>query len=149
MSQNSLYVKLTAAMMMGGQMMRAGSEVEVTEIEARKLLQRGRCVLAEGETLDPKVGPMTTASLSGEDGNTSVETSPLNLVDLSALTVDQLREYAEAKSFTITATKKADIVAELQAQQDHDNAQELNDTKSAELTATDNQPKKADDLKAE
>lgn len=38
--------------------------------------------------------------------------------ELSSLTISQLRALAEEKGYTITATKKADIIAEIEAQQE-------------------------------
>lgn len=39
-------------------------------------------------------------------------------IELSSLTISQLRALAEEKGYTITATKKADIIAEIEAQQE-------------------------------
>ena len=37
-------------------------------------------------------------------------------IDLSSLTIAQLKALAEEKGYTITSTKKADIIAEIEAQ---------------------------------
>ncbi len=36
--------------------------------------------------------------------------------DLSSLTIAQLKEYAAGKGYTVTATRKADIIAEIEKQ---------------------------------
>lgn len=38
-------------------------------------------------------------------------------VDLSSLTIAQLKALANEKGYTITSTKKADIIAEIEAQE--------------------------------
>ena len=41
-------------------------------------------------------------------------------IELSSLTISQLRALAQERGYTITATRKADIIAEIEAQQaDH------------------------------
>lgn len=127
----TLIIELTSAIVWGGQIAPAGTEIEVTEIEARHFMQRGKAVLAEGEVLSLGAGPFTTAQTSGETGSDVVPTSPLNTVDLSKMTVEQLQEWAKAKSFTVTGTKKADIQKELQDQLDYEASKELNDAQSA------------------
>lgn len=123
----SIVIELTSAIVWGGQIQPAGTEIEVTEIEARHYMQRGKAVLAKGEELQlGNAQPLTTQTISGGSLN-GQETAPLNTVDLSKLTVEQLHEYARAKSFTISpgTTKKADIQKELQDQLDRDLSKEL------------------------
>jgi hypothetical protein len=48
---------LTAAVAIGGRIMRAGERVEVTEDEARDLLHRGRATVCEGFTEPAGDGP--------------------------------------------------------------------------------------------
>ena len=43
-------------------------------------------------------------------------------IELSSLTISQLRALAQERGYTITATKKADIIAEIEAQQEADHA---------------------------
>lgn len=43
-------------------------------------------------------------------------------IELSSLTVSQLRALAQERGYTITATRKADIIAEIEAQQEADHA---------------------------
>lgn len=143
----SIVLEVTSAIVLGGQIQPVGSEIEVTEIEARMLMQRGKAKLAEGEVLDMgNAQALTTQTIYGENGN-GLETAPLNTVDLSKMTVEQLHEYARAKSFTVTKTKKADIQAELQEQLDHDLSKELTDAQAAELAAKNtSEPLKEADL---
>lgn len=147
----SIVIELTGAIVWGGVIQPAGTEIEVTEIEARHYMQRGKAKLAQGEVLElGNAQPLTTQTISGGASASEQETAPLNTVDLSKLTVEQLHEYAVAKSFTITKTKKADIQAELQAQLDHDLSKELTDAQAAELAAKNtSEPLKTDDLKEE
>lgn len=43
-------------------------------------------------------------------------------IELSSLTTSQLRALAQERGYTITATRKADIIAEIEAQQEADHA---------------------------
>ena len=43
-------------------------------------------------------------------------------IELSSLTISQLRALAQERGYTITATKKADIIAEIEAQQEAEHA---------------------------
>lgn len=43
-------------------------------------------------------------------------------IKLSSLTISQLRALAQERGYTITATKKADIIAEIEAQQEAEHA---------------------------
>ena len=43
-------------------------------------------------------------------------------IELSSLPVSQLRALAQERGYTITATRKADIIAEIEAQQEADHA---------------------------
>ena len=43
-------------------------------------------------------------------------------IELSSLTISQLRALAQERGYTITATRKADIIAEIEAQQEADHA---------------------------
>lgn len=43
-------------------------------------------------------------------------------IELSSLTISQLRALAQERGYTITATKKADIIAEIEAQQETEHA---------------------------
>lgn len=134
----SIVIQLTSAIVFGGQIQPAGTEIEVTEIEARHYMQRGKAKLAEGEVLElGNAQPLTTQTINGGASASEQETAPLNTVDLSKLTIDQLHEYARAKSFTISpsSTKKADIQKELQEQLDRDLSKELTDAQAAELAA--------------
>ncbi len=134
----SIVIELTAALVWGGQIQPAGTEIEVTEIEARKYLQNGKAKLAEGEVLElGNAQPLTTQTINGGVSASEQETAPLNTVDLSKLSIEQLHEYARAKSFTISPknTKKADIQKELQEQLDRDLSKELTDAQAAELAA--------------
>lgn len=45
-----------------------------------------------------------------------------NSIELSSLTISQLRALAQERGYTITATKKADIIAEIEAQQEAEHA---------------------------
>jgi hypothetical protein len=93
--------------------------------------------------------PLTTQTIFGSSQN-DLETAPLNAVDLSKLTIEQLHEYARAKSFTVTKTKKGDIQAELQEQLDRDLSKELTDDQAAELAAKNtSEPLKEVDLNEE
>lgn len=56
----------------------------------------------------------TETALSAADTNSDGE---LSQEELEALTVDQLRTLAEELGITLTATKKADIIAEILAAQ--------------------------------
>lgn len=127
----TIVIELTSAIVWGGVIQPAGTEIEVTEIEARHYMTRGKAVLAEGEALELGTGPFTTTGQAGNSGSDVVPTSPLNTVDLSKLTVEQLHEWAKAKSFTVTATKKADIQKELQDQLDYEASKELSDNQAA------------------
>lgn len=130
----SIVVELTGAVVFGGQIQPAGTEIEVTEIEARQLMHRGKAKLAEGEELTlGNAQALTTQTISGGVSASGQETAPLNTVDLSKMTIEQLNEYARAKSYTISPqnTKKADIQKELQAQLDRDLSKELTDGQAA------------------
>lgn len=134
----SIVIQLTGAIVWGGVIQPAGTEIEVTEIEARHFMQRGKAKLAEGEVLElGNAQPLTTQTINGGVSANGQETAPLNNVDLSKLTIEQLHEYARAKSFTISpsSTKKADIQKELQEQLDRDLSKELTDAQAAELAA--------------
>lgn len=52
-------------------------------------------------------------------GNNEEEESS---IELSSLTISQLRALAQERGYTITATRKADIIAEIEAQQEADHA---------------------------
>ncbi len=57
-------------------------------------------------------------TLSGPDsGADAEEDEPLSADELSALTIAQLRALAEERGITLTATRKADIIAEILAAQ--------------------------------
>lgn len=43
-------------------------------------------------------------------------------IELPSLTISQLRALAQERGYTITATRKADIIAEIEAQQEADHA---------------------------
>ena len=43
-------------------------------------------------------------------------------IELSSSTISQLRALAQERGYTITATRKADIIAEIEAQQEADHA---------------------------
>lgn len=43
-------------------------------------------------------------------------------IEFSSLTISQLRALAQERGYTITATRKADIIAEIEAQQEADHA---------------------------
>lgn len=43
-------------------------------------------------------------------------------IELSSLTISQLRALAQERGYTITATRKADIIAEIEAQQEAEHA---------------------------
>lgn len=43
-------------------------------------------------------------------------------IELSSLTISQLRALAQVRGYTITATRKADIIAEIEAEQEADHA---------------------------
>lgn len=43
-------------------------------------------------------------------------------IELSSLTISQLRALAQERGYTITATRKADIIAEIEARQEADHA---------------------------
>lgn len=58
MSQfESVTLKLTSAIVLGGHIHRAGGLVEVSEPEARNLLDRGKAVLATDKTVKTARGP--------------------------------------------------------------------------------------------
>jgi len=59
----------------------------------------------------------TETALAAADTNSDGE---LSQEELEALTVDQLRALAEELEITLTATKKADIIAEILAAQEAD-----------------------------
>lgn len=68
-------LKLTSAIAVDGEVMKAGSIVEVSEIEAKNLLSRGKAELHGEQTEGPR--------------------------DLSAMTKDELRELAEQLQITV------------------------------------------------
>lgn len=43
-------------------------------------------------------------------------------IELSSLTISQLKALAQERGYTITATRKADIIAEIEAQQEAEHA---------------------------
>ena len=43
-------------------------------------------------------------------------------IELSSLTISELSALAQERGYTITATRKADIIAEIEAQQEADHA---------------------------
>lgn len=149
----TIVIELTGAIVWGGVIQPAGTEIEVTEIEARHYMQRGKAKLAEGEVLElGNAQPLTTQTINGGASANGQEIAPLNTVDLSKLTIEQLHEYARAKSYTISPqnTKKAAIQQELQEQLDRDLSKELTDAQAAELAAKNtSEPLKETDLKDE
>lgn len=144
----TIVIELTGAIVWGGVIQPAGTEIEVTEIEARHFMQRGKAKLAEGESLELGKGGLTVETLTGNNLSGADPTSPLNEIDLTKLTIDQLLEWAKAKSFTVTATKKDLILAELQSQLDAESQKDLTDIQAAELKskldAEAKNPKKAE-----
>lgn len=66
----------------------------------------------------------TETALTAADTNSDGE---LSQEELEALTVDQLRALAEELEITLTATKKADIIAEILASQETAHEQQPGD----------------------
>jgi hypothetical protein len=71
----SVFLKVTSAFLVGGEIARAGEIVEVSLTEAKDLLNRGKAVLAN-ESDAPKVAPRPLAVGDTKDDD-EAETSPV------------------------------------------------------------------------
>lgn len=92
-------LKLTSAIVVDGEIVRAGNLVELSEPEAKNLLGRGKAVLA-------------TAADGYDQGNADEETSG---VDLSRLNKVQLQDIAKGHGIESTdQTTKAQLIAAIE-----------------------------------
>jgi len=124
MSKNLLVLRVTSAMMIGGQIQKAGTLIEVTEQEATQYLGRKKAVLVEGELSE--AGPFSSRQTGGnlpDSGNVNItdlqRVNDTHQVDLDGMTLDQLKEYAskvhseiplnQKKADLLTAIKQAEI----------------------------------------
>lgn len=91
-------LKLTSAIVVDGEIVRAGNLVELSEPEAKNLLGRGKAVLA--------------TAADGYDGDAVEETSG---VDLSRLNKVQLQDIAKGHEIKFTdLTTKAELIAAIE-----------------------------------
>lgn len=67
--------------------------------------------------VQPGSGGITGDSIRFEDADTD-DDNELSESELQALTISQIKAIAEEKGYTITATRKADIIAEFLAAQE-------------------------------
>ena len=93
MSKPTIFLVLTAAIVMDGEIVPAGETIEVTEKEAKNLMHRGKAVLAEPDS---------------QQGAPSV-------TDFNSLTVEALRKLADDAGIeNYRDLRKADLVAALE-----------------------------------
>lgn len=86
----TVYVTLTSAIAVDGELVKAGETIGCTEKNARNLMRRGKAVLADEKPADES--------------------------DLSELTVAELRELAEDAGITgYSDMRKAELIAALEA----------------------------------
>lgn len=94
---NLIQLKLTAAIMIGGDIQKRGTIIEVSEHEARTLLYRGRAELVGGELSD--AGPLS-AALTGVDTRGDLNpldengVADLHNIDIESLSYEELQAYA-------------------------------------------------------
>lgn len=116
MSDKLLQMRVTSAMMLGGQIQKAGTVIEVTEQEARIYQSRNKAVLVEGELSEtgPFASRQTGENLPGNGGVKITDLQRVNdthQVDLDAMTLDQLKEYASKVHSEIPLNqKKGDLL---------------------------------------
>lgn len=111
MSKNLLVMRVTSAMMIGGQIQKSGTLIEVTEQEATIYASRNKAVLVEGELSE--TGPFATRQ-TGENLQNNAGAGLLDLqrvndthqVDLDGMTLDQLKEYASKVHSEIPLNQK-------------------------------------------
>lgn len=99
----TIFLVLTSAIAIDGGICRAGSLVEVSELEAKNFLHRGKARLATAED----GAPVDDADESSEDGERAV--------DLSRLNKAQLVELATTLGIEPGELTKAQLVAAIEA----------------------------------
>ena len=114
-NKNLLVMRITSAMMVGGQIQRAGTLIEVTEQEAQIYMGRNKAVLVEGELTEtgPFASRQTGGNLPGKDVNLSdLQTvNDTHKVDLDGMNLEELKEYTSKVHSEINLNqKKADLL---------------------------------------
>lgn len=121
-------IKLSAATVIDGEIAVAGEVIEVSEREARNLVGRGRATLVEADGLaeierraqeeGEQIRLAQEAQLAAQIAANKLNLEAYNLrtQELDKLNVDALKTLAADKGHDLgEATKKADIIAAIQA----------------------------------